>query len=281
METQNKICSQCEIKLSIDNFYRDRTSISKISYRSKCKKCCKINQSKRIKRDKNLTITDKKCSICSEVKLISCFYKNTRYKDGYFKFCIDCHKDKVKNSGNNTTIKRTVEYMKEYNKKRYQDPIFKLKHTLRSSIASNLKRQDTTVKKQSRTLVYVGCEIEFFKKWIDYNFDGNMTWDNHGEYWHLDHIKPCASFNLTAQEEIFKCYNWTNYRPCEKKANIAKSDKIDNNLIAQYIDIKNIFLSTIKYNVESEANKYILLPVDESSTVLINQNERRELTGNP
>lgn len=43
-----------------------------------------------------------------------------------------------------------------------------------------------------------------------------MSWDNRGKYWHIDHIKPCSSFNLEKQEEIFRCFNWTNLRPLEK-----------------------------------------------------------------
>jgi hypothetical protein len=73
-----------------------------------------------------------------------------------------------------------------------------------------------------------------------------MNWKNHGIYWHLDHIKPCASFDLKKDENIFKCFNWSNYRPSEKKENILKSNKIDNNLINKYILLKNEFLK--KYN---------------------------------
>ncbi|AGD92421.1 intron encoded hypothetical protein [Megavirus lba] len=40
-----------------------------------------------------------------------------------------------------------------------------------------------------------------------------MTWENHGSYWHFDHVKPCASFDLSNDDEILKCYNWTNYQP--------------------------------------------------------------------
>jgi hypothetical protein len=265
--TEKKICTQCKKKLSFDNFYIDRTIITKISYRAKCKACCKINQDNRIKQNIDITLSEKKCNVCNEVKSISMFYKNTRCKDGYFKFCDKCHTEKVNNKGNNIKIKRTVEYMKEYNKKRNLDIIYKLKHSLRSSIRNNLIRKSSTDLKTERTLKYVNCDIPFFKLWIEYNFDDKMSWDNHGDYWHLDHIKPCASFDLTKSEEISKCYNWTNYRPCEKIANILKSNKIDNELIEKYVHIKNNFLKITKHIVESNMYK-VLLPVDESSTII-------------
>jgi len=267
MEIQNKICSQCKINLSIDNFYRDRTIITKISYRSKCKLCCKKNQNTRKINNKDCTITEKICNQCNTNKSIDNFYKNTRCKDGYFKCCIDCQKIKVQNVGKNTKIKRTIEYMKEYNQKIYQNLVYKLKHNLRSSISGNLRKRNPTNIKNDNTIKYVGCDIDFFKKWIEYNFDENMTWENHGKYWHLDHIKPCASFDLTLQEEIYKCYNWTNYRPCEKTTNIIKSNKIDIELINDYIKIKEIYLNSIKYKIESNIYKFVSLPVDESSTV--------------
>lgn len=267
MEIQNKICSQCKINLSIDNFYRDRTIITKISYRSKCKLCCKKNQNTRKINNKDCTITEKICNQCNINKSIDNFYKNTRCKDGYFKCCIDCQKIKVQNVGKNTKIKRTIEYMKEYNQKIYQNLVYKLKHNLRSSISGNLRKRNPTNIKNDNTIKYVGCDIDFFKKWIEYNFDENMTWENHGKYWHLDHIKPCASFDLTLQEEIYKCYNWTNYRPCEKTTNIIKSNKIDIELINDYIKIKEIYLNSIKYKIESNIYKFVSLPVDESSTV--------------
>lgn len=27
-----------------------------------------------------------------------------------------------------------------------------------------------------------------------------MSWENHGIYWHLDHIIPCSAFDLTKKQ---------------------------------------------------------------------------------
>jgi len=41
-----------------------------------------------------------------------------------------------------------------------------------------------------------------------------MNWDNHGQYgWHIDHIKPVNTFDLTDEEQLKKCWNYTNLRP--------------------------------------------------------------------
>ena len=54
-------------------------------------------------------------------------------------------------------------------------------------------------------------------------FSPGMTWDNYGfEGWHIDHIKPCASFELD-QKKI--CFHYTNLQPLWAKDNMSKSNK--------------------------------------------------------
>jgi hypothetical protein len=54
-----------------------------------------------------------------------------------------------------------------------------------------------------------------------------MTWDNYGKKgWHVDYILPCASFDLTKEEEQKKCFHYTNLQPLWWLDNIKKSDKI-------------------------------------------------------
>ena len=53
-----------------------------------------------------------------------------------------------------------------------------------------------------------------------------MSWDNHGE-WHIDHRKPCASFDITDSDEQKKCFHYTNLQPMWADENIAKSDNFN------------------------------------------------------
>jgi DNA/RNA endonuclease G (NUC1) len=39
-----------------------------------------------------------------------------------------------------------------------------------------------------------------------------MTWENYGK-WHIDHIKPCANFNLSNDDEQKLCFHYTNMQP--------------------------------------------------------------------
>lgn len=247
---KSKICTQCNENKTLNNYYLDRTVITKTSYRSKCKSCCSSNLKSRKSNDKNIELTKKKCNVCEIMKPIDSYFKSTRHKDGYFSFCKICHEEKKQNIGNNPKFKRTIEYMKEYNKKKYSKPENIIKYSIRKSLL-------TYINKENRTFEYIGCDINFFKFWIGYNFDDNMNWDNHGEYWHFDHIKPCASFDLTNKEQIYKCYHWSNFQPLFKNENLKKSDIIDNNLIEEFKLKKEIFLedNPDKYTISNNIYK--------------------------
>jgi hypothetical protein len=93
----SKNCTQCNITKPLTEFYLDRTIFTKISYRSKCKKCNKINQDLRKKHNIDETLKFKICSICQINKSTNDFYKSFRHKDGYFSFCGLCHVEKTKN----------------------------------------------------------------------------------------------------------------------------------------------------------------------------------------
>jgi hypothetical protein len=51
-----------------------------------------------------------------------------------------------------------------------------------------------------------------------------MTWKNHGELWEIDHIKPCAAFDLTDINQQKECFNYINTQPLYKTDNRSKGD---------------------------------------------------------
>lgn len=70
----------------------------------------------------------------------------------------------------------------------------------------------------------VGYNIQDLKEHLELQFDENMTWENMGSYWEIDHIVPLNLFSYeTEQDEQFKiCWSLANLRPLEKIANKSR-----------------------------------------------------------
>jgi len=98
----------------------------------------------------------------------------------------------------------------------------RLAHNLRSRIGSAIKH--CYGEKSTSTMKLLGCTVNEVRDHIESQFTEGMTWDNYGE-WHIDHIKPCASFDLTIDEEQKKCFHYSNLQPLWAEDNIRKSDK--------------------------------------------------------
>lgn len=109
----------------------------------------------------------------------------------------------------------------EYTKKREEVDInFKLARRLRHRINIALKGKNKSIS----TLELLGCSVEDFKIHISSKFTSGMSWDNYGE-WHIDHIKPLASFDLSNIDELKLASHYTNMQPLWAIDNILKRDK--------------------------------------------------------
>ena len=75
--------------------------------------------------------------------------------------------------------------------------------------------------KKASALSLVGCSLQQLRDYLGTQFTEGMTWDNYGD-WHIDHIKPCASFDLTCFVEQKKCFHYTNLQPLWAKDNMKK-----------------------------------------------------------
>ena len=107
-------------------------------------------------------------------------------------------------------------------KKRYEiDPNFKMRSNISRRILLALKGKC----KSANTMKLLGANVEQVWKHLESTFKPGMTKENHGE-WHVDHIRPCSSFDLSKPEEQSKCFHYTNLQPLWAKENISKSDKI-------------------------------------------------------
>lgn len=111
-----------------------------------------------------------------------------------------------------------------YVTKRKTNLQFKLCSILRSRLICALKNNQ----KVGSAVKDLGCTIDEFKTYLESKFQPGMTWDNHGHRgWHIDHIKPLASFDLSDRKQLLEACHYTNLQPLWAKDNLFKKDKLN------------------------------------------------------
>lgn len=109
----------------------------------------------------------------------------------------------------NARVKKRQRYAK--------DPVFRIKHLMRNHVRRCLRA------KSQSTMKYVGCSAEQLKKHLEGMFCGGMSWENHGSSgWHIDHVRPLASFDLRNPADVQKCNHFSNLQPLWASDNLRK-----------------------------------------------------------
>jgi len=193
------------------------------------------------------------CSQCKISQKTSNFYNNAKKPDKLQNICKDCTKENDKKRvGSGKNKERMSLYYYNITSKKMQDPIFrrdynaykalqkrtdKARARLRIKYTTNLQERlsqiirtriraalITGAPKSNNTIKLLGCSIKQLKRHLEKQFMDGMTWDNYGK-WHIDHIKPCISFNLDNAEEQMCCFNFNNLQPLWAKDNLRKGGK--------------------------------------------------------
>ena len=104
------------------------------------------------------------------------------------------------------------------------DPQRKFIVSLRTLLSVTFATNGT--KKSASTEKLIGCSLEFISSRFEDIFDEGMTWENYGRNgWHIEHIRPCNSFDAGKKEQHKVMFNWRNLRPFWENDNLAKGDK--------------------------------------------------------
>lgn len=257
---KNKKCSKCKKIKPILEFYKYK--ITKDGYRPDCKECTKKRSKEyrekhkeyykeygaeyRKKHYKPKPIKLKICKICNKefkpnsnvqkycseecVKI-----KNKKYEKKYY----HDNKEKIKRYKQKIT-KKLKKYNKIYRKthrkelseyklkKRKEDINYKIVCNLRTRINNAIKNNY----KSGKTIELLGCSIKKLKQHLEKQFKPGMSWDNYGrgwngkKEWQVDHINPCASFDLSKPSEQKKCFHYTNLQPLWAEENFKKGGKL-------------------------------------------------------
>lgn len=98
----------------------------------------------------------------------------------------------------------------------------RLAHNIRTRTRHALKG----AYKSETTFKLLGCTLDFFRAYLEKQFVLGMSWENYGRTgWHVDHRKPCTSFNLTDPAQQRECFHYTNLQPLWSIDNIKKGNK--------------------------------------------------------
>ena len=120
---------------------------------------------------------------------------------------------------------KSAEYAR---RKRREDLQFAVKGRLRCRVRGAI-RNHTGGKavKMSTTMDLVGCSPSKLIAHLESLFTPEMSWEHFKAGGiHIDHIKPCTSFDLTKESEQRKCFNYKNLQPLWAKDNLSKGAKI-------------------------------------------------------
>jgi parvulin-like peptidyl-prolyl isomerase len=131
-------------------------------------------------------------------------------------------KNKLKYQKNKELRKNKV---KEYQIEHRKNPIVRFVGNLRTRVKHAIRNQST--KKASNTFKLIGCTGKEAFEYITSLLKPGMTWENYGLHgWHIDHILPCASFDLTDPEQQKVCFHYTNLQPLWAEDNLRKKDTV-------------------------------------------------------
>jgi hypothetical protein len=208
-----KQCNTCLEYKDIEEFYLRKDTMYR---RIKCKYCHGKKQAEY--RAKHVETIATKNKAWRENKLLT----DPNYRE---KERVIARRTKAKNRDRIREREKTEKYRLAKNtylaNKFATDSQFKIRRILRNRFKTAVLREY----KNGSCLTLLGCTIAEFKQHIESKFIDGMSWENYGD-WHMDHIRPCCSFDLTNLAQQALCFHYTNMQPLWAKDNLIKGGMI-------------------------------------------------------
>lgn len=194
---------------------KDKIKKYRLENKDKREYWLKENKEKLLKygREYNRQNSDKRNAYASE------YYKQN--KDSVLEYGRERNK---KNKGKN------AEYRRENKESRNERNKNRRKHDMEYRLACILRTRLTNLVKSNKfagTIELLGVSVIQLKEHLEGQFQDGMSWENYGkDGWHIDHIVPCASFDLTDVEQQKRCFHYTNLQPLWAMENYSKGAKV-------------------------------------------------------
>jgi len=188
----------------------------------------------------------KMCPTCSRQKQLdrckAYKQKNKEHVKEYNKGYKEEHKDEVDAYNRVYNLEHREEIQERqtrtHRERMHNDPAFKLFHNIRTSFGKYMNAQKDDYEYYHDSIGdLVGCSSNAIRKWLEYNFTEEMSWENYGTYWHIDHVILCSMFNVLDYDERKTCFNWQNTRPLEALKNFKRKKLSLQDLLNQEIKL--------------------------------------------
>jgi hypothetical protein len=133
----------------------------------------------------------------------------------------------VRQASDRRCVKRATAYKNAWARiRRRTNMSYAIEVRLRARIGQALRKYKAVPNERVRASLkeLLGCTVSEARAHLQSKFLPRMSWDNR-ELWHIDHIRPCASFDLTDLEQQKQCFHYTNLQPLWATDNHRKGAK--------------------------------------------------------
>ena len=209
---KTKVCTICRVEKELSEFYKDK--FKKYGVKNQCKVCTLEKQKEYDQQNRQQKMQYNK----------EYYQQNREQKIQRSKKHYQQNREVILKRHNEYEQKPEVKERrsKRTKQRRKSDPNFKIKLNLRNRLYYALKGQN----KSASTLELLGCSIEHLREHLESQFQEGMTFENYGD-WHIDHIRPCASFDLKDPKQQKECFHYTNLQPLWASENLSKGAKYE------------------------------------------------------
>ncbi len=129
---------------------------------------------------------------------------------------------KIQSKWRRNNPEKTKKAQRDFRTRNCTNPSFRLRRNLSIRISKAIAKN---VKKCAKTAEILGCSLDSFRMYLESLFQTGMSWENYGSVWHIDHIVPCAIFDLSKPSHQKRCFHFSNLQPLFAEENLLKSDK--------------------------------------------------------
>lgn len=262
-EYSNKVNPEKNKKYKENGYFKRRYSEKRQEIRAKEKEYASKNKHKTheryLKRSEgkvkfrmgfNGPFSHRICNYCKQNKHLTEYNKsNYKCSFGFSYTCKECRKIKRKiyHNKNKEKGRKYCKNYRENNPEAFQKSQIKHRKTEKYKITRQKRRsklhnrileacrtriniavREYKMNKTKHTIEYLGCDIEFFVKYLESKFLEGMSWDNYGwgmDKWNIDHIKPARAFDLAnSEKDRQECFHYLNMQPLWQLDNFTKND---------------------------------------------------------